>query len=902
MLKKSFFIYLSFVAVSFLLITGCNQKEVGFQKVDEVVLYGEDIPEASLDQGNIAIKVSEEFFNDLELKSDDSGKIVTSNVKSLNNAISSLGIVSMERTFPYAGEFEERTRKEGMHLWFDIKFDPACSMTRAGEELKKIDGVKIIEYQAKVVPNWDDNVVVYDNLDDVPGMHANAEDMPFDDPHLSRQWHYYNDGTVSSYAVEGCDINVLPVWKEGIVGNKDVIVSVVDQGVDYNHEDLSENMWHNPEKTGDEVYGYNFVAQSYKINPDEHGTHVAGTIAAVNNNGIGVCGIAGGDHAKGIPGVKIMSCQVFQGEHSGKTANAIKWGADHGAVISQNSWGYDGISYTPQTMKDAINYFIKYAGFDKNGNQVGPMAGGIVIFAAGNESSPHGYPAEYSKCFSVSALGPDYKAAYYTNYGKWIEVAAPGGDEYKRPSILSTIPNNKYGTMQGTSMACPHVSGVAALVVSHQGGPGFTCQKLWDNLLAFPKSIKDYNRNMDLGVGLINAKAAVLSGIGTPPEPITDLSITVDGNIVNYEFTVPKDEDSGQPVNAVFYYSTREIDEQTKHNSEKIQVSLGNHKAGQKVEGQLTGFDFDKIYYLAASVIDENNNYSKLSEQIKFQTNSNIPPEITPAGPVTLSIKKYQSLALNFKISDSNYKELTATVTPIVPGVFSNIKNVNGVDSLIVNINGLTASVGQNPFDVIVEDGFGGKTKLHFDLTVEPNHAPEAVKPFENILLNSSDKNPVIIKNDGYFKDIDGEPLFYDFEMDNKKIVSIKYEKGQEQFVLTPKVIGQVNIKIIAKDASNDTVSQILKVLVRDSSYPVDLYPNPVVDFLNVRRGEVTDNVDVKIYSQNGAKVFEGVFDIKPFNPARIDMTTLPGGVYSVVVKYQEDGKEQEFKSNVVKL
>ena len=290
----------------------------------------------------------------------------------------------------------------------------------------------------------------------------------------------------------------MPVWQNYTTGSSSVIVSVVDGGIDYSHEDLAGNY----------VGGYNFVSNSKTIKAHEHGTHVAGTIAAVNNNGKGINGIAGGDYAKGIKGVGLLSCQVFEAisedeDESGDMATAIKWGADNGAVISQNSWGYyyddngDG-ELTGKERRNALNgkidsadkaavdYFIKYAGCDNDGNQLStsPMKGGVVIFAAGNDAIENGAPANYDPIIAVGSIAPDFERAYYSNYGDWVDIAAPGGDAYyTNGQILSTIPDNKYGWMQGTSMACPHVSGVAALIVSYFGGQGFTNDMLIERLI-----------------------------------------------------------------------------------------------------------------------------------------------------------------------------------------------------------------------------------------------------------------------------------------------------------------------------------------------------------------------------------------------------------------------------------
>ena len=295
-----------------------------------------------------------------------------------------------------------------------------------------------------------------------------------------------------------------------------------------------------------------------------HGTHVAGTIAAVNNNGIGVNGIAGGSGQN--DGVRIMSCETLGASESGNSGGglgaqvrAIKYAADNGAVICQNSWGYTSgaLSRTDWTkgnysaLADAIRYFVKYAGLDENGEQEGPMAGGIVIFAAGNDSSGElCYPASDEAVVSVAATSWLGTPSYYTNYGKWVSLSAPGGDltlnsTYGGVYSTSIGENGEsaYEGINGTSMACPHVSGACALAVSWYYGTekkkGLTCDILKEALLSSvtpvdPFCEAPYFGNM--GAGSLDTYQLLLAvkKVAIIPDVIVNIGATTTINLADY--------------------------------------------------------------------------------------------------------------------------------------------------------------------------------------------------------------------------------------------------------------------------------------------------------------------------------------------------------------------------------
>ena len=246
-----------------------------------------------------------------------------------------------------------------------------------------------------------------------------------------------------------------------------------------------------------------------------------------------------------------MSCVIFEGEDddpdakSGDEAQALVWAADHGALIANNSWGYlfrseqeaeraaRQFKETPSALKDAIDYFIDTAGTDGHGNQTGLMKGGVVLFASGNEGWRHDAPSEYERVVAVGAFGPDGKMARYSNYGAWVDILAPGGSDSDWDTdewIYSCVPavtnsGNPYAYMSGTSMATPSVAGVAALLVSYFGGPGFTNEDLLDRLLSGARTGVIDQQGRASGGGKLDAAGA----FGYEPTPVgpDDPEITI---------------------------------------------------------------------------------------------------------------------------------------------------------------------------------------------------------------------------------------------------------------------------------------------------------------------------------------------------------------------------------------
>ena len=529
-MKKKFF-YIAMVALA---LTGCSDSlsTIGSSDGNSEIT----IP-ADAEAGELLIKFSPEMSDILDqaqLSKTRSGKATRSGIPSTDEVLDILGSYSFERVFPVDANTEARTREAGLHLWYTVKFNKGTDLKAAAERLKQLGEISKVQTNGRIKRAYNtDSKRIYlsDKALQQKATRAAAAEGEPNDPGFASQWHYRNLGE-GHYDFEklnnnqvgakaGCDVNALEAWKI-CKGDPSIIVAILDEGVMYTHPDLAANMWCNPGESvqgaktdGDgngyegDLHGYNFVTESGDItwtdaNDSGHGTHVAGTIAAVNNNDEGVCGVAGGD---GTPnsGVKIMSCQVFSGQNSvtlAGEARAIKYAADNGAVILQCSWGYNSSEssiingYTPGPAtekewaetypleKEALDYFINNAGSPN-----GVIDGGIPVFAAGNEYAGNpAFPGAYSKCVCVSSVAADYTPACYTDFGSLVTLSAPGGDleyyskigeqedEYwaetteQKGAVLSTMIKNgqpAYGYMEGTSMACPHVSGVAALGLAY---------------------------------------------------------------------------------------------------------------------------------------------------------------------------------------------------------------------------------------------------------------------------------------------------------------------------------------------------------------------------------------------------------------------------------------------------
>ena len=514
-------------------------------------------------KGTISIKLTPEMAQTVataqaQLPATRSGAVTRSGVGTIDDLLNEIGAEHFERIITYNPEWEAIYDETGVNRWYSVSFGEDADLGQIGSRFAALPGVAVVEYQInpKYIRPMSVGPAIPASGDNLQKMGETRASTTMNDPLLAYQWHFDNPGPNQTFSQPkaGADINLLDAWQL-CTGSEDIIVAVIDEPVQTDHPDLKANIWSNPKNS--QEHGYNFWDNSSALDwktphqekdgtwsYTDHGTHVAGVIAAVNNNGRVVCSIAGGRSNQG--GVKVMSCQIMGYSTGASKGNAIikafEYAWTNGAVIAQNSWGYvledsDGEPITPQEfekewegqsyalMREVIDTFVRGAGA-KNPNS--PLQGGLVIFAAGNDGDIYGdaaiYPAAYSPVIAVGSMDWSFRPAYYTDFGPWVDITAPGGDfitsdEYSNGGVLSTIlcddtmdfkdgrKNSDwygYGFMQGTSMACPHVSGVAALGLAYaaQNGKKYTPSEFKALLLSSVYGIDDYFTGSKRGTGV----------------------------------------------------------------------------------------------------------------------------------------------------------------------------------------------------------------------------------------------------------------------------------------------------------------------------------------------------------------------------------------------------------------
>lgn len=895
-------------------------------------------------------KFSVKLHNDIVGEIDNKKKTieVPTGSERLDSYLKRVGATSISRIFPYAGKDECRQCESGLNLWYTVNLTAKVRSVRT--VIAKNDANEVYSFAEPVyTPQIEQYKIV-----PVADKQRPTRNAATDDPFYWRQWDFKNNGDVGNYtddsgndvvsSIAGADINIEPAWQI-TTGSPDVVVAVVDGGIDYSHPDLQQSMWVNTgeipsngiddDNNGfvDDYYGYNFVDDTGNILPTEHGTHVAGTIAARSNNGIGVAGIAGGD---GTPesGVRLMSCQIFKpnpdydptdpdspatvgtGDRN-LDAAAIVYGANNGAVISQNSWGFSvGTSATPQVVKEAIYYFNKNAGGAHTAHPV--MKGGLVVFAAGNDyTDTPTYPASDDNVVSVAASNPDYSASWYTNYGGSVDICAPGGsgplygkfpteDGAPTSAVLSTVPlkteqKHGYAYMQGTSMACPHVSGIAALIVSHFGGPDFTAAELRQRLLSATKRVNydDYVEDRykgKLGLGYVDALEALkdydMNVSPTKPEFVAEKSSgTYNSVTVGWKSANKGDDGSLQ-----FYRLYSSLSPITKDNYTLADCHLvnANYAAAEQVfEYTDDNAKSNSTYYFAVQAVARNGNASGIEIMNGgVSTLVNLPPVITSSiSSCKVTLAGNDKTTVVFHVEDPEGHECSYGLTNA-----GKLTVTAGDKDISVLIDASKYVPGTYPFTLTIRDQYGARSSVTFVIEIVADRIPSLKKDLASMDVRQGKERTLVLA------DIidDEQPDKLSYELRHSDNVDALIEEGK--LVLKGKKWGEGWIVIKATDIHQQSATWRVPAFVYSNEGIYALYPTVATTVLYLKVGAMIEGESrMEICDVSGKTVIQQLFDTKILDALKrtlpIDISSIPKGGYTLILT----NKGKSFKERFVK-
>ncbi len=896
-------------------------------------------------EGMLTIRLSNDVLGHIDNAKNEL-KLPTGDAE-LDDYLSSIGTVRLYRAFPNAGKNEYRQVEEGLNAWYTVWIDSQRkSLTRA---LSASKNSRVISFAEPVrMPTLDEYTVVDASF---PATRA-TEDAPFDDPLWPGQWDLKNNGNLGNgtnaegkqvvSSIAGADINIIPAWKT-TTGSADVVVAIVDGGIDIQHEDLKDNLWVNKNEIPgngidddnngyiDDVNGYNFVDNSGVIVAHDHGTHVAGTVAARSNNGKGICGIAGGDGSS-HSGARLMSCQIFKANPNydpndpksrrnlgpssyNGIAAAIVYGANNGALISQNSWGFSDYSNEPQVVKAAIDYFNKYAG-----RYAGAlMKGGLMFFSAGNDATELPlYPAANKNVIAVAAYAPDFAATWYTNYGHWVNICAPGGTspyQNKYPyingqpalQILSTLPTtdgrSRYGYMQGTSMACPHLSGIAALVISKYGGSGFTREELWQRIITGikPVDINTYNTGKyadKMGLGFTDAALSLLRPDShiTPSVP-RFLPDRFQNDYASLRVAWTSDDVSNGAVFKYTLYCSRRpitIDNYNRAGTDSFDVQANYLTTPKAFERTLNKLQTGTPYYIAVRSMAANGKYSPLVIYSgSLSTLVNTAPVITPDKDLTLPIQMAGNDAteVTFKIDDKEghtYRyEITNKGSLYVEetGQLLKIKFFAG-----------TMPLGENKFTLTVTDQYGAVADVNIVINKVKDNPPYPKSPIKTIAIRKGEIKTIRLSD----LLADENPATMVYTLKEVKNSNIKVSLSGEILNIEGLLLGQSSVSLTATDEHQQTTNVLLPVLTYMNEGIFSLFPTVTDQTLYVKLGDII-NGSVRLIIRNtaGKKAKEATYHTTELDQEKrtilLDVSRLLPGKYELSIKNNDNTYTQTF-------
>jgi hypothetical protein len=439
-------------------------------------------------------------------------------------------------------------------------------------------------------------------------------------------------------------------------------------------------------------------------------------------------------------------------------------------------------------------------------------------------------------------------------------------------------------------MACPHVSGVAALIVSYFGGPGFTNDMLKERMFAGAR-YDVLSSTFEIGP-LVDAMGAFTAGGTIAPDKVEDFTFDVVGNKITISLEVTEDEDDVKTFEYLVFVSEDKsllegIDpSNVPEGVQTYRYKVGQAEVGQVMEIIIPDCGFEKEYHVAIVGCDYSLNYSEVSPVKTVRTEKNNGPEITVTDNISgMVLKAFETRTVAFTAVDPEGDNLTVALAEKANGVA--VQN-NGGNNWSVTINARSAGKGTHQCEIVATDIHGLSASFVLSFEVLENQAPVMVKKIEDIYVEGVGEK-LSFNLDEYFSDPDGEALKYKLTEGNRMVAKAAVANN----TLSVDIVGygSTAISLTVSDASNKSCSADVKIIVKNPDNLVELYPVPVTDVLNVRTGKAADT-EIVIKSASGHVVYESKGTVSAFEPAAIDMSGCAPGQYVVAVTF--NGKVTE--------
>lgn len=492
----------------------------------------------------------------------------------------------------------------------------------------------------------------------------------------------------------------------------------------------------------------------------------------------------------------------------------------------------------------------------------------------------------------------DFTKASYSNYAKWVTITAPGGDQDRfgtEAGVLSTVPKSKaasgYAYFQGTSMACPHVSGIAALIASYFGKQGFTNEELKLRLTTAyrPYNIDEQNPTYKakLGRGYIDAESAFESDTKIAPDKVSTLTLTPDFVDITAEWSIAKDENTTAAFYRL-YISPNELTAESMKDMNYKEINGMGHHIGETLTYTFDDLKDNRTYNVAVVAVDRWGNVSAPVVR-KCTTKLNHAPEVTGFPEEVIEVSENERKSFSFNVADPDGHNWDIKAVGETKGVSYTVKQ-NTVTVHLVPV----LEAGDYTCTFVLSDDLGAKAEKNFTFKVVKYIPPHLETPFNNYIIGL-DEGVVTIPLKGHYTHSGSGRLTYQATASNSSMVTT--EVSNDNLQLKPLATGITRIQVSASDGrqtSSDGSFQI-RIVEKKAAPVYAVYPIPVRRDINVLLNPEVKQTELVISSTVGERMMKTTLVPDKNNVATLNLSQLNPGTYKLTVHTSKGNHTQMF-------